>query len=44
MSQLSEPLNSKHKKPEFSCGKEMLDTYIKKKQVKMLKESFLFVL
>ncbi|WP_456867916.1 GNAT family N-acetyltransferase [Galbibacter sp. BG1] len=30
MSQLSEPLNSKHKKSEFSCGKEMLDTYIQK--------------
>jgi predicted GNAT family N-acyltransferase len=28
MSQISEPLNSKHKKSDFSCGKEMLDTYI----------------
>jgi GNAT superfamily N-acetyltransferase len=30
MSQISEPLNSKHKKSDFSCGKEMLDTYIQK--------------
>jgi len=30
MSQISEPLDSKHKKSEFSCGKEMLDTYIQK--------------
>jgi len=30
MSQLSEPLNSTHKKSSFSCGKEMLDTYIQK--------------
>lgn len=30
MSQLSEPLNSTHKKLDFSCGKEMLDTYIQK--------------
>lgn len=30
MSQLSEPLNSTHKKSEFSCGKEMLDVYIRK--------------
>ena len=30
MSQVSEPLNSKHKKLDFSCGKEMLDTYIQK--------------
>lgn len=30
MSQISEPLNSNHKKSGFSCGKEMLDTYIHK--------------
>lgn len=30
MSQISEPLNSKHKKSEFSCGKEMLDNYLHK--------------
>ena len=30
MSQISEPLNSKHKKSDFSCGKEMLDNYIQK--------------
>ncbi|WP_194766207.1 GNAT family N-acetyltransferase [Tamlana sp. I1] len=30
MSQLSEPLNSSHKKSAFSCGKELLDTYIHK--------------
>lgn len=28
MSQLTEPLNSKHKKKEFSCGNEMLDNYL----------------
>src|SRR5680860_1546897 len=30
MSQISEPLNSAHKKSDFSCGKEMLDNYIHK--------------
>jgi GNAT superfamily N-acetyltransferase len=30
MSQLSKPLHSIHKKSDFSCGKEMLDTYIQK--------------
>jgi len=30
MSQISELLNSAHKKSDFSCGKEMLDTYIHK--------------
>lgn len=30
MDQLSEPLQSKHKKSDFSCGKEMLDFYIQK--------------
>ena len=30
MSQISEPLNSTHKKSDFSCGKEMLDIYIQK--------------
>jgi len=30
MSQISEPLNSTHKKSDFSCGKEMLDVYIHK--------------
>lgn len=30
MSQISEPLNSKHKKSDFSCGKEMLDNYLHK--------------
>lgn len=30
MSQISEPLNSNHKKSDFSCGKEMLDSYIHK--------------
>lgn len=30
MSQISKPLNSTHKKSDFSCGKEMLDTYIQK--------------
>ncbi|MDB2414105.1 GNAT family N-acetyltransferase [Flavobacteriaceae bacterium] len=28
MNQISEPLNSTHKKSNFSCGKEMLDVYI----------------
>jgi GNAT superfamily N-acetyltransferase len=28
MSQLSEPLNSTHKKSDFSCGKELLDIYL----------------
>lgn len=28
MSQLSEPLNSTHKKSDFFCGKEMLDHYL----------------
>lgn len=30
MSQISEPLNSAHKKADFSCGKEMLDNYLHK--------------
>lgn len=30
MSQISEPINSAHKKNDFSCGKEMLDNYIHK--------------
>ena len=30
MEQLSEPLNSTHKKSDFSCGMEILDTYIHK--------------
>lgn len=30
MSQISEPLASTHKKSYFSCGKELLDTYIQK--------------
>lgn len=30
MSQISEPLNAKHKKSDFSCGKEMLDNYLNK--------------
>lgn len=30
MSQISELLNSKHKKSDFSCGKEMLDNYLHK--------------
>ena len=30
MDQISEPLNSTHKKSNFSCGKEMLDVYIHK--------------
>jgi len=30
MSQISEPLNSKHSKSDFSCGKEMLDNYLHK--------------
>lgn len=30
MSQISEPLNSSHKKSDFSCGKEMLDNYLHK--------------
>lgn len=30
MSQISEPLNSTHKKSDFSCGKEMLDRYLHK--------------
>ncbi|HRX29531.1 MAG TPA: GNAT family N-acetyltransferase [Saprospiraceae bacterium] len=28
MNQISEPLNSTHKKSDFSCGKEMLDKYL----------------
>ena len=30
MSQISESLNSAHKKPDFSCGKEILDNYLHK--------------
>lgn len=30
MSQISVPLNSTHKKSDFTCGNEMLDTYIQK--------------
>ncbi len=30
MSYLTEPLNSKHNKSEFSCGKDLLDNYLKK--------------
>lgn len=30
MSQISEPLNSAHKKSDFSCGKEILDRYLHK--------------
>ncbi|GLU44118.1 N-acetyltransferase [Allomuricauda sp. NBRC 101325] len=30
MSQITEPLHSKHKKSYFSCGKEMLDQYLHK--------------
>lgn len=30
MSQISEPLNSRHRKSDFSCGKELLDTYLHK--------------
>lgn len=30
MSQISESLNSVHKKSDFSCGKEMLDNYLHK--------------
>ncbi len=30
MSQISESLNSEHKKSDFSCGKEMLDNYLHK--------------
>lgn len=30
MSQISEPLNSSHKKSDFSCGKELLDNYLHK--------------
>lgn len=30
MNQLSEPLNSKHRRSEFSCGKELLDIYLQK--------------
>lgn len=30
MSQISEPLNSAHKKSDFSCGKEILDSYLHK--------------
>jgi len=30
MNQLSEPLNSTHKKSDFSCGRQMLDNYIQK--------------
>lgn len=30
MSQISEPLNSGHKKSDFSCGKEILDIYLHK--------------
>jgi len=37
MSQISEPLNSTHKKSDFSCGKEMLDVYIHKQANQDLK-------
>jgi predicted GNAT family N-acyltransferase len=30
MNELTENLNSKHRKKEFSCGKEMLDNYFQK--------------
>ncbi len=30
MNQLTENLNSSHRKKEFSCGKEMLDNYLQK--------------
>lgn len=30
MGQISEPLNSNHKKSDFSCGKKMLDDYLHK--------------
>ncbi|KOF02431.1 GCN5 family acetyltransferase [Roseivirga seohaensis subsp. aquiponti] len=30
MGQISEPLNSTHKKADFSCGKELLDSYLHK--------------
>ena len=30
MSQISEPLNSAHKKSDFTCGKKILDSYIHK--------------
>uniref|UniRef100_UPI00404B0D12 GNAT family N-acetyltransferase n=1 Tax=Flavobacterium sp. TaxID=239 RepID=UPI00404B0D12 len=30
MNQISEPLNSSHKKATFSCGKELLDNYLHK--------------
>lgn len=30
MGQISEPLNPKHKKSDFSCGKELLDNYLHK--------------
>ncbi len=30
MGLISEPLNSKHKKSHFSCGKELLDNYLHK--------------
>ena len=30
MKELTESLNSKHNREEFSCGKEMLDTYLQK--------------
>ncbi len=30
MNELTEILNSNHRKQEFSCGKEMLDNYLKK--------------
>lgn len=37
MSQISEPLNSTHKKSNFSCGNEMLDTYMHKQASQDLK-------
>ncbi len=40
MSQISEPLNSAHKKSDFSCGKEMLDRYIQEQASQDAKRKF----
>jgi predicted GNAT family N-acyltransferase len=37
MSQISEHLNSSHKKSDFSCGKEMLDIYLHKQALQDVK-------
>ena len=41
MSQISESLNSAHKKSDFSCGKGMLDNYLHKQANQDIKRKLL---